>query len=155
MKLTTREDIEAPIEHVWRAVTDFVAFEKQALRRGADVVRKDPGSGPGLGSEWDVKFEFRGKPRHVEAKLTEFEANNGMRVQGTSPGLEGDTVIELVALSPRRTRLNVALNLSARNLSGRLLIQSMKFARSTLQKRFEKRVATFGNQIAETYSQDA
>ena len=41
MKLSTREDIEAPIGTVFDAVTDFDGFERQLLRRGVDVTRDD------------------------------------------------------------------------------------------------------------------
>ena len=50
MKFSSREDLDAPIDYVWQQVTDFVAFERQAMRRGADLCwealgRVDPGRG--------------------------------------------------------------------------------------------------------------
>ncbi len=78
MKFTTREDIEAPIEHVFAAVTDFDGFERQALRRGAEVTRKDTMGKPGVGSEWNLKFTFRGKRREVDARIAKFDMPNGL-----------------------------------------------------------------------------
>ena len=37
MKLATREDIDAPIEAVFRELSDFDSFERAILRRGAEV----------------------------------------------------------------------------------------------------------------------
>ena len=65
MKSSTREDIEAPIDYVYARVTDFQGFERQALRRGADVQRIDGGSAIRLGAAWDVAFKFRGKDRKM------------------------------------------------------------------------------------------
>ena len=48
MKFSTREDIEAPIEHVWAQISNFDAFERQALRRGAEIARSDSQGAPGL-----------------------------------------------------------------------------------------------------------
>ena len=39
MKSSKREDIEAPIDYVYARVTDFQGFERQALRRAADLQR--------------------------------------------------------------------------------------------------------------------
>ena len=147
MKFSTREDIEAPIGAVFASVTDFDGFERQALRRGAEVARQDVYGKQGLGSEWHLKFRFRGKMRDVAARMIAFEAPNGFRAETESGGIEGLVTMDLVALSPRRTRMQVAVDLKPRSLSARLLIQSLKFAKANLSKRFSNRVWKFAQDI--------
>jgi len=148
MKFNAREDIEAPIDVVFARLTDFDQFERQALRRGASVRRINSGEIE-TGSTWDIAFTFRNKERRMRAELTELEEPNNLNVAFQSSGISGVTKVELVQLSPRRTRLAVTIDLSAKNFSARLLIQSLKLARSTLAKRFKNRVATFADDVAE------
>ena len=152
MRFSSREDIEAPIEHVFNSATDFEGFERQALRRGAEVTRNDTYGKPGIGSEWRLKFLFRGKQRDVHARMTQFEAPNGFQAETETGGLEGTVSMELVALSPRRTRMQVSIDLRARTLAGRLLIQSLKFARGNLNKRFSNRIWQFAQDIEHKHS---
>ncbi|MCK4712108.1 MAG: SRPBCC family protein, partial [Marinosulfonomonas sp.] len=74
MKFSTKEDIEAPIEAVFKAVSDFNAFERFALRRGARVQRVDRKTHPQTTIAWDIEFPYRGKKRQLLAELTEFDA---------------------------------------------------------------------------------
>lgn len=152
MRLSSREDIEAPIGHVFSSITDFDGFERQALRRGAEVERLDSLGKAGLGSEWNIRFDYRGKSRRLNARIAEFDAPNGYRVDSQAGTLEGDLVVELVALSPRQTRLQVKLEMRARNLTGRLLLQSLKFARNTITKRFSARVEQFAQDVQGKYT---
>ena len=73
MDFSTRYDVDAPIEFVWTQASNFTVLERQALRRGADVERKDTLATPGVGAEWDIRFQFRSKDREVNAKITTFE----------------------------------------------------------------------------------
>ncbi len=147
MKFSTREDIEVPIEKVFAAVSDFEAFERQALRRGAEVHRDDTFGKAGVGSEWVIKFKFRGKPRKIHARISEFDAPNGYVAETDSGGIDGLVTVDLVALSPRRTRLHFSIALTPRTLSARLLVQSLKFAKSNLNKRFSARVWQFAQDV--------
>ena len=147
MRFSSKEDIEAPIEAVFAAASDFEGFERQAMRRGAEVARKDAGGAPGVGAEWNAQFMFRGKERKLKAKITGFEAPNGYEAQTRVGGLEGDVAVELLALSPRRTRLQVSLELKPQTLSARLLVQSLKFAKGNLNRRFATRMANFAATI--------
>ena len=150
MKFNAREDIEAPIDVVFARLTDFDQFERQALRRGASVRRVT--NGPiQTGSGWDIAFTFRGKERRMRAELADIEQPNSMRIAFQSSGIVGDTLVDLVPLSPRRTRLSVSINLSAKTLSSRLLLQSFKLARGTIAQRFKKRVASFADDVADKY----
>lgn len=149
MKFSAREDIEAPIDHVFQIVTDFDAFERQALRRGADVKRLDQGP-PTVGSAWDVSFTFRGKERRLTATLTQMDPQ-GLLIDAVSPNIDAATQIELVPLSPARTRLAISIELKAKTLTARLMLQSLKLAKASLTQRFKKRVAEFSEDTEARY----
>lgn len=152
MKFSAREDIVAPIDFVYGQVTDFAAIERAALRRGADVVRCD-GSGPlVVGSAWDAKFTFRNKLRQVNVALSELDPPNAYKAETHADGLRGYFTVDLVPLSRQRTRLHVTLKIEAKTLSARLMLQSMKLARSSLNKRFKARVAGFAETIESRYA---
>jgi len=151
MDFSTRYDVEAPIEFVWTQASNFTVLERQALRRGADVERKDTLATPGVGAEWDIRFQFRSKDREVNAKITTFDAPNRYTVISTSGSIDGVCVVDLVALSPKRTRLTVTLDLTAKSLGSRLMLQSLKMAKSGLNKRFEDRVASMASEIQDRY----
>lgn len=147
MQLTAVEDIAAPIDRVFAQLTEFEAIERQALRRGIEVRRQYEGAAPAPGEGWDARFRFRGKEREARIRLEEMDAPNAMRFAGVSGGLETMTSIDLVALSPTRTRVSVELQLLPRTLSARLLVQSFKLARGNLLKRFRVRMAGFARDI--------
>ena len=57
-----------------------------------------------------------------------------------------------IALSRKRTRVIVGLDMRPRTLSARLLIQSLKFAKANLYSRFEARVGRFAKDIEDQYN---
>lgn len=155
MKFSAREDIEAPIDYVFDQVTDFQSFERSALRRGAEVQRVDQLDAPGVGMAWDIAFRLRGKLRELKMELTSLDAPNGLVLSSRSPAMGGDMVIDLVALSRARTRMSVDLELRPKNLSSRLLVQSLKLARSTLTDRYKLRVAGFARELEDRFKRNA
>jgi len=152
MKFSTREDIEAPIDFVFAAVSDFDTIEKQILRRGVKVRRVEQGGPQGEGMAWEARVPFRGRMRDVTAHVTAMEPPTAYRVASVTGGINGDLGVELVALSRQRTRLVVGLEITPSTLSARLLVQSMKFAKGNLQKRFARRVAKYAAALSERYS---
>ena len=149
MKFSTRSDIDAPIEHVFAELSDFASFERAAMRRGAKVSRIDSQDviGPGM--------PFRGKTRQVRIDLEDYEKPTEMGFAAKSAGLNGFCDIELIELSPKKTRLRLSLDLKPQTLSARLLIQSMKLAKGTIEKKFDARVADYSKDIGERYSKVA
>ncbi|HCI07161.1 MAG TPA: hypothetical protein DE314_07355, partial [Sulfitobacter sp.] len=61
MKFSTREDVEVPIDQAFALICDFDAYERSAMRRGAEVRRVDDLSKPGVGMKWAASFKMRGK----------------------------------------------------------------------------------------------
>lgn len=151
MKFTSQEDIEAPIDAVFLAVSNFDTIERSALRRGARVQRVDRKTHPSTQIAWDVGFIFRGKRRDMLVELTALEAPNHLLVQSLTGGLGGEVSVDLVALSRNRTRLSIEIEVKPGTLSSRLMVQSMRLAKSKLTKRFRLKVAGFAADIEDRY----
>lgn len=151
MKFVTNEDIEAPIEMVFRAVSDFANYERSALRRGLEVQPIEEDALEGALQGWKIAFEYRKKDRLALARLTEVIQDQGYTVLGTIGGIHGAMVVDLVALSKKRTRLKVTMETSAKTLSARLLLQSMKLAKTRLNQRFEKRVGLMAQDLEDGF----
>ncbi len=147
MKLATREDIDAPINAVFEQLSDFDGFERAIMRRGADVQRVDDLARPGPGMAWKTTFSFRGRAREARITLDEHAAPDRLRASVRSTGFEIDLLIDLVAMSKSRTRMNVALDAKPRTVPARLMIQSMRLARHRMLKRFRNRFADFARDV--------
>ena len=147
MKLSTREDIDAPLDTVYHAVTDFDGFERQLLRRGIDVTRDEtqPLDVPGV--RWNARFPWRGRQHDLEAELVEINESQGYAVESRTGGIVCMGVVDLVALSKSRTRLFVSLDLKPTTFSSRLFVQSLKLAKGSLRRRFKSRVSDFASGI--------
>ena len=153
MQFTSKEDIEAPIGEVYVVLADFESFERSAIRRGIEVQRNgEHPRPPQVGMSWDVAFTVRGKRRETVITLIACEKPVTMTFQASGTGLDGVMEIELLALSPRRTRLSVTLELSAQTMSARLFVQSLKLAKSNLNKRFRLKVADFARAIEDRFT---
>lgn len=151
MNFVTTEDIEAPIDIVYRAFSDFDSFERSALRRGLQVLPIGQDDLGGAVRGWNVVFQFRGKKRETAARLLEVVQDQGFTISGVTGGIDGAMVVDLVALSKMRTRLKVSMDVSAKTLSSRLLLQSMKLAKTKLSQRFEKRVSTMAQELEDGF----
>jgi len=143
MKFSAREDIDGAIEDVFRFLTDFEAFERQAIRRNLDAQRTDSLRQAGVGMAWHTQFRLRGRVRQLDITLSELEAPNSLVFQGRSKGLHTVFSVELIALSPSRTRMTVTLDLSLKTLPARLMVQSLKLIRKTITPRFKTRLHDF------------
>lgn len=155
MQLTAKEDIEAPLDSVFAAITDFDVIERQAMRRSVQIRRKDSLAEPGTGMSWHVTFGFRGKQRESDITMTEYMPPERLVFLSVTGGLEVATVIELVALSRTRTRISLTSDLMPKTLSARLLVQSLKLAKGGIEKRFRKRMAGFAKDFEDKLKRTA
>mgnify|MGYP001285231205 FL=1 len=151
MKLTTRQDIAAPLDFVYAQLTDFDHFERMAMRRGAEVERTDRLRSPGVGMAWRLRFVFRGRPRTMQVRLAEVEPGAQLIWAFDSPSLQGTVQIELVALSPRRTRMTLRSEVRPKTLAARLLVQSARLAKGRVQKKLD----AAGSQLAAMIEEQA
>lgn len=143
MNFTAKQDIEAPAERVWAALSDFPAWERAALRRGAEVSRTDRLAAPGPGMSWSGRFDFRGQRRDIAVRLVEMDPGARMVFQGATKLFTGEAVLDLVEMSARSSRLHLRLEIKPQTLAARIMLQSLKLAKGRAQKRIETRLADF------------
>ena len=151
MKFSTRKDVKVPIDQAFALICDFGAYERSAMRRGAEVRRMDDMTKPGAGMKWAASFKMRGKKRDLEMEMTRFEGPNEICVLSSTSGIDGTGQIELLALSRNRTRVSVVFELKLTNLSARLLVQLLKLAKNSLTKRYRLRVAEYAKSIEDRH----
>lgn len=147
MRLSTKQDVDAPLAQVWAIVADFDGWERAALRRGADVSRDDSHRQASVGTEWRLGFLYRSKPRKMQLQLTRLEQPHHIGLHFHSAALEGEVHIELIEMAARRTRLHVVTELKPLNLGARLYLQSLRFARNRVERKYHDRIAAFAHEI--------
>ncbi|ABF62904.1 hypothetical protein TM1040_0171 [Ruegeria sp. TM1040] len=155
MHFETKEDTDSPIDEVFAAVTDFESFERSAIRRGVEVRRNGDSDAAPEDLSWDVVFMFRGSERKMRVEVAECDRPNTVVFAATGSGMTGLLRVDLMALSPRRTRMTVRLEMKPKTLAARLLVQSLKLARNKLNRRYRKRVAEFVDLLENRQSQTA
>jgi len=153
MKFSKREDIEAPADFVFRAMSDFQALERAAMRRGIEVSRLDARTRTEPGMSWLVRAPVRGRIRDITITLTRCVPDQVLETTAESGGIDALGSIELVALSRTRTRVQVGLEVKPKTFTTRLLVQSLKLAKHTLDARFARRVAEMARHIEKRQGQ--
>ena len=147
MKLSSRYDVEAPMDQVFADLANIDQWERAAMRRGADVTRTDrlKSTGPEVatGMTWSARFRYRGKDRQAEVHVGQVEAPSRLALTATSALVDVGVSIDLMELSLRRTRMTLALELRPKTLASKLYVQSLRLAKGRVDKTFQTRVSQF------------
>ncbi|MEM8824631.1 MAG: SRPBCC family protein [Pseudomonadota bacterium] len=151
MKFVAVEDIAAPVEHVWRRVSDVETFEARMAARIGKIDRVPPGP-PDLGTSWSGMAEIMGSLRRVNVVLDRLTPEEGLILRGGTDGVEVLISVDLRAQSPALTRLTVTTDAKASSMKARLMLQSAKLARQRLAEKYIHRVAHFAGAIEASYS---
>ena len=151
MKLAAKHDIEAPAAFVFAQLADFETWERAAMRRGADVMRRDTLRIPGPGMTWDCRFNYAGKDRKATIRLDAITPATAMVLTGLSVPVEGVMHLDILDLAAKRTRIEVRLEIKPRTLTARIYVQSLRLARSRVERGFAKRVAQLAVEIEDRF----
>lgn len=151
MKFAVKQDVEAPIAFAFAHLADFEAWERSAMRRGAEVARTDQLVAPAAGMTWAAAFPYRGKVRKLDIRLTKMVTFNKLNFAAQSTAMEIELATDLTEMSAKRSRLNLTMEVMPRNLAARLFIQSMRLARTRMDRKFALRVAQIVAEIETAY----
>lgn len=151
MRLTAKTDLEAPLGVVFANLVDHAAWEREALQRGVEIER--PANMPltGVGAGWRIRVSYRGKVRKVLLRIDDLVPDERLGFGFDGQSIAGDSVLEVQALSPRRTRLRVVLEVKPKTLAARLFLNTLRLAKGRVQARFETRVGQLGARIEDRH----
>lgn len=147
MKLTTRKDIEAPLDKVWTILTDFEHWERAAMRRGVEVHRGAADPAGALPLSWSAVLTWRERVRKVDLAVVEQDPPQRLVISAGGDTVAGNLVAELMEMGPQRTRILVAMEIKPLSLAARLFLQSMKLVRGRLQDKLDQRVGAFATDV--------
>ncbi|WP_312529156.1 hypothetical protein [Paracoccus sp. (in: a-proteobacteria)] len=143
MKFSTRQDTDLAAEQLFSVMGDFDRLERLFVRRGAIVRRIDPAREPGAGMAWQIGFDWRGKRRELRLDVTRFDRPELISLEGMSDMFEITIDMAIIALTRSKSRLNLSIDLRPRSMRARLILQTAKLGKGTLDRKFEERVAEF------------
>lgn len=155
MKLTCRQDVEAPADFVFARLADVDGWERAALRRGAEVTRTAEGAADGQGAAWSVAFTWRGKLRRADLKVTTVAPPAQLVIAGLGPNLEGRLGLEVIEMAPKRSRIMVRLEIRPRTLVARIFVQSLKLTRAREETRLRNRAAQLAADVETRYRESS
>ena len=151
MKLTAKTDLEVPAAFVFATLIDSASWEREAVRNGVEVERPQDSPDSGVGASWRIRGHFRGKARKVLVRIDELTPGQRLALMMDSPSIEGISRLEVMVLSPRRSRLRADLEVKPKTLAARLFINTMRLAKGRVQARFEQGLGTLGTRIKDRY----
>lgn len=153
MRISVSEDIAAPASHVFAQATDAAAFERQALRRGAEVRRLDRQAGLGTGATWQVRFPYRGRERRLTVAVERLDPPGHVAARLEGGGLRGQSTADLVTLGRGTTRLTLAMDLEATSLGSRILLQALRLGRGGIERRMGARLKAWARGVELAWAQ--
>jgi uncharacterized protein YndB with AHSA1/START domain len=151
MKLAAKYDVEAPVDFVFRELMDFDAWERMAMRRGADVMRTDTLPKPGPGMEWLVHFLYRGKTRSAQIRLATATPSHLLVLTLRSALIDSEIVIELLDLAVSRTRITVKSEVKPKSIAARIYMQTLRLARKKVDATYAQRIAQLAVEMEDRY----
>jgi hypothetical protein len=151
MKLTAKTDLEVPASFVFATLIDHASWEREAIRNGVEVERPPGTPDNGVGASWRIRGHFRGKARKVLVKIDDLTPDQRLALSMDSPSIDGISQIEVMVLSPRRSRVRADLEIKPKTLAARLFINTMRLAKGRVQARFEKGLGQLGARIKDRY----
>ena len=141
MRLEVTQAVAAPPEAVFARLADFPGFEARARRRRIPVKRlsDDPPA-------WHIGVDWHGFSQEVELHVVWIRPPEGYEAALATRGLDGTARVTVVP-APGGSRLTVALEVGSRGFAGRLVLQTLAFARPALEARLKGALARLAAEV--------
>ena len=153
MRLTSVQEINAPIDFVFWYLADFETHIATAAGYGAEVERIDSGAEITVGAKWSAQARIRGKDRQFDVEMVDFRPTQSLEFTIVSNNAVIDLSMSLSPAGPSKTQAKLVAKSRAKSIAARLLLQSAKLAKNSINRRFDLRVRDLMGRIEDDYSE--
>lgn len=105
------------------------------------------GNAEGLGTTWEAEYDFRGRTLAIRTEVTQFTPGCKIASLSHARGLEAMADFSVEPVTASKSRLIVGIDIRPTSIAGRVLLQPVKLAKTTISERFATRVAAFARKI--------
>jgi hypothetical protein len=95
---------------------------------------------------WRIGVDWRGLLHEVDLMVQDIAAPRGYTARVATRGIDGDAAVAIAPRDPG-SLLSVALRLDGQGFAGRMLLQTVNFARPMLEGRLEGALARLAAEI--------
>jgi hypothetical protein len=152
MHFASDDIIDAPAPFAFGRMSRFGDFERLAAERGAEMTRLDTMTEAGIGVMWELRFNLRGRRRRIDLQLSDYVEPTRIAISGMSDGLLFQFDATLDPVAAERCRLCTRLVIKPRTLAGRMMLQSARLSKPSLNRRYARRLRDFAARVAERYA---
>lgn len=153
MRLSSTQEINAPIDFVFGYLSDFETHIVTASGYGAEVERVDNSQDTVIGAKWSAVARIRGKVRDFDVELVSYDPTSTLGFAVSSPNADIDVEMQLVALGVSKTQVKIVAKSRPKSIAARLLLQTAKLAKKSISRRFDLRVRDLMGRIEDDYSE--
>lgn len=154
MRFICKAEIKAPISFVFNAFSDFSKFEMRVIGHGMSIVRLDDLTTNKSGMEWNISGILRGKNRSFGIILENYSSPDKLKFMCKGKLLSFKIRVILEKLETNITEATIKVDPEAKNIGSRLVLQSAKLARRTIESRMKKRLVKFAEEVEVEYEEN-
>ncbi len=151
MIFVAQDEVHVPQDYAFSHFSDFISYEATALSYGADIRRVDGFQQVSQGVAWRGTVPIRGKTVGVEAKVTNFDPSRQSQMVTQAGGMTVTVDLSFEEMEPEKTRVTARAELRANTLAARLIVQSVRLARGSLQRRIDSKLVALGSKFEAEY----
>ncbi|PHP27877.1 SRPBCC family protein [Limimaricola cinnabarinus] len=148
MEFSSQQQVAAPRDFVFAQASDFTAFERQAMRRGIEVRGRDDAAGARQGWQVDLpgSIPVLGG-REVVVDLADHAPPESYRIVAQVAGIEIGIEVSADPVETQQSQLSARAKLRPLNMTGRLVMQSIKLFRPRIEARLQGRFEGYGQEL--------
>ncbi|MCC1492226.1 SRPBCC family protein [Cognatishimia sp. F0-27] len=147
MKFTSTTQIAAAPEHVFALLSDCDWIEARARNSGLDPKRVPPDAAFAVGTAWQMRSEVHGVVRDISVVVQDCTEPVRIGFLARAGGVEFVTALALAPHGTGGTVATVTVDVLAKSLSAKVLMQPMKVAKAQIARKLDARIAAYAAEL--------